>query len=77
MEMVFVSGEIAAVRHLVDANPVETKVLLPGTLSQNGCNNSENEHKTFKLFVLWSRHVVVYNKRCVDILVIDYRLILC
>ena len=42
MEMVFVSGEIAVVRHLVDANPVETKVLLPGTLSQNGCNNSEN-----------------------------------
>ena len=46
--------------------PLETKAplngILPGKLSQNDYNNLENEHKIFQVFVIRSRHVVVYNK---------------
>ena len=76
MEMVFLNVEIAVVRHLVDVNPhVRTpcnyKAFLPTKLPQNNYN-SENEHKTCQLFVIWNRRVVVYNKYSVDILVIQY-----
>ena len=63
MEVVFLIGEIAVVRHLVDANPhvkklyipLETKAplkgMLPGNVFQNDYN-LENEHKTFNAFII-------------------------
>ena len=74
MHMVFLSGKITVVRHLVDANvPLKVrpplKGILPGILYQNDYNNLENKTKTSQLFVIWNRHLVVHG---IDILVIDY-----
>ena len=78
IEMVFLSGEINGVRHLVDVNPhvhtpLETKTSFKRHFSLEYylrivviTKKISIKHSNYS-----NRHVIVYNKHCVDILVID------
>ena len=80
MEVVFLSGDIAVVRHLVYVTPMhepDPLKLRPPERYFAWMKYFKIIIITYKISIIWNRHLVVYIEHGIDIFVIDYYLNLC